>query len=351
MRLSPESLHAIAARIIAAGGSSPEEAKTVADHLIDANLMGHDSHGVGMLPHYCRNLAAGSLRPNTEPSIISESDSFSVWDGNGGYGQTVARKAMRWAITAAQKTGIAVQGLRNTHHIGRVGTYGEMAAAAGLLSISFVNGYSGPPRVAPYRGKEGRFSTNPICIAVPGTPSNPPVILDMATSRIALGKVRVAYNEGKPVIEGALIDADGTPTTNPAVIYNAPHGAVLPFGEHKGYGLAMICELLAGAIGGAGVIHSATMPEKGILNGWLTFVLDPTRLATRDYLEAEIDALLAWVRSTPAADPEAPVLIAGEPERIARAKRAAEGIDIDATTWSQIEAAAQSLGINLPLIA
>lgn len=349
MRLPPATLTAIAEKIVHAGGSSPEEAAIVAKHLITANLMGHDSHGVGMLPAYCRNLANGTLIPNAKAKIVSQSGSLAVWDGNNGYGQVIAQSAMEWAVNAAASTGIAVHALRNTHHIGRVGTYGEIAADAGFLSITFVNGYSGPPRVAPYGGKEGRFSTNPICIAVPGTTTNPPVILDMATSRIALGKVRVAYNEGKQVISGALIDADGAPTDDPSVIYNAPHGAVLPFGEHKGYGLALICELLAGAIGGAGVIQSATMPDKGILNGWLTFVLDPSRLAAQSFIDAEIDALTEWVRSAPAADPAKPVLLAGDPERISRERREQDGIEIDPTTWSQIEAAAQALGLPTPL--
>ncbi len=346
---SAADLRALAARIVISGGSSSEEAAIVADHLVTANLMGHDSHGVGMLPSYCRNLAKGTLKPNAKPTIVQQSGSLAVWDGNNGYGQVIAKQAMEWAVNAAAVTGIAVHALRNTHHIGRVGTYGEIAADAGFLSITFVNGYSGPPRVTPYRGKEGRFSTNPICVAVPGTDANPPVILDMATSRIALGKVRVAFNDGKQVITGALVDADGAPTDNPGVIYTEPHGAVLPFGEHKGYGLALICEILAGAIGGAGVVRSASMEDKGILNGWLTFVLDPTRLAAQSYIEEEIDALLDWVRSAARADADLPVLIAGEPERIARAERERDGIYIDTTTWAQIEESAQALGINLKL--
>ncbi len=349
MKIPADQLQAFTLAIQRARGSDPAEAEEVAAHLIGANLAGHDSHGVVMLDAYRHNLTTGTLRPNATAEIILENNNFAVWDGANAYGQVVARQAMQWAIAAAQTHGVAIHALRNTHHIGRVGTYGEMAAAAGLLSISFVNGHSGPPRVTPYGGREGRFSTNPICIAVPGTATNPPVILDMATSRIALGKVKVAHNAGKQVIEGALIDHEGHPTTDPAVIYTDPRGAVLPFGEHKGYGLAMICELLAGAIGGAGVIHSATMPDRGIVNGWLTFVLDPQRLAAGPMIAAETDALIAWVRSTPPADPEAPVLLAGEPERIARAKRRAEGIEIDDTTLAQLRAHATALGVNTQL--
>jgi uncharacterized oxidoreductase len=200
--------------------------------------------------------------------------------------------------------------------------------------------------VAPYRGREGRLSTNPICIAVPGTAATAPIILDFATSRIALGKVRVAHNEGKQVVEGALIDADGKPTTDPGVIYSEPLGTVLPFGEHKGSGLALIAELLAGAIVGSGTTQPARSRDRGIVNAMLTVVIDPERMTSRAFIEAEIDALIAYVKSAPPTDPALPVLIAGEPERIARAQRIAEGIEIDATTWRQIGEAAASVGVN-----
>lgn len=346
MRIDHQLLRRQTANLLQAAGSREAEAKTVADHLVEANLAGHDSHGVGMLPHYARNLKAGTLVPNRAPAVVSDTGSFAVWDGGNGYGQVIARDAMVWAIGAAQKHGVAVHGLRNTHHIGRVGSYGEQAAKAGLLSVHFVNGNSGPPKVTPFRGREGRISTNPVCIAVPGTQHTPPVILDMATSRIAIGKVRVAYNEGKQVAENTLIAADGKPTTDPGVLYQQPHGAVLPFGEHKGYGLALIAELLAGAIAGGGTIQPKNPRDRGIVNGMLTVVIDPARLADRSFVDREIDAMIDYMKATKPADPSLPVLVPGEPERIARAKRAAEGIEIDATTWREIGEAARSFGFD-----
>jgi uncharacterized oxidoreductase len=346
VRIEHQRLRRLTSELLEAGGSADAEARAVADHLVDANLAGHDSHGVGMLPHYVRNLQAKTLVPNRRPEVVSNTGSFAVWDGRNGYGQVIARDAMTWAIGAARQHGVAVHGLRNTHHIGRVGAYGEQVAAEGLLAVHFVNGNSGPPKVTPFRGREGRLSTNPVCIAVPGTARTPPVILDMATSVIALGKVRVAYNEGHQVAERTLIAADGTPTTDPAVIYKEPHGAVLPFGEHKGYGLALIAELLAGAIAGAGTIQPQNPRDRGIVNGMLTVVIDPERLASRAFIQAEIDALIAYMKETKAADPSLPVLVPGEPERIARAKRSADGIDIDATTWREIGEAASSLGVR-----
>lgn len=329
-------LLAFARRIVAAGGSSAAEADIVAEHLVEANLRGHDSHGVGMLVAYVRDFENGTLKPNQAPEIVSDTGTISVWDARSGYGQVVARQAVEWAIGAAKQHGVAVNGLRNAHHIGRVGTYGEIAARAGMVAMHFVNVASGPPGVAPFRGREGRFLTNPVCVAIPPTANNEPILLDFATSRVALGKVRVAYNSGKPVLEGVLLDHAGNPTTDPSVMYKDPRGVVLPFGEHKGSGLALVCELLAGAIVGSASATSSTPPERGIINGMLTIVIDPARLSTRDSMMAEIDAMIAWVKSAAPADPELPVLVAGEPERIARAERLAHGINVDDETWRQL---------------
>src|SRR5882724_11972116 len=152
MKIDHQNLRVLVIRMLRAGGSAEGEAATVANHLVDANLAGHDSHGVGMLPAYFRNLKAGVLVPNQTPEIVSATGNFAVWDGHGGYGQVVARDAIEWAVGAAREHGVAVHALRNTHHIGRVGTYGEIAAAAGLTSLHFVNGNSGRPLVAPFRG-------------------------------------------------------------------------------------------------------------------------------------------------------------------------------------------------------
>src|ERR1700755_1056268 len=289
MKIDQAKLRTLATRIVAAGGSSTTEADIVADHLIEANLRGHDSHGVGMLVAYVRDFEAGTMKPNQKPEVVSDTGTIWVWDAHAGYGQVVARQAVEWAIEAARKHGVSAHGLRNAHHIGRVGTYGEIAARAGMVALHFVNVASGPPGVAPFRGREGRFLTNPVCVAIPGTGANAPILLDFATSRVALGKVRVAHNAKKPMIDGALLDHAGKPTTNPSVMYTEPRGVVLPFGEHKGSGLALVCELLAGAIVGSTSVSTMTPPERGILNGMLTIVIDPARLNTRDAMLAEID--------------------------------------------------------------
>src|ERR1700742_4752116 len=340
-------LRTLASKIVSAGGSKLDEAEIVADHLVEANLRGHDSHGVGMLVAYVRDFEGGTLKPNQKPEVVSDTGTISVWDAHAGSGQVVARQAVEWAIGAAKQHGVAVNGLRNAHHIGRVGTYGEIAARAGMVSMHFVNVASGPPPVAPFRGREGRFLTNPVCISIPGTGTNAPILLDFATSRVALGKVRVAHNAKKPMLDGALLDHDGHPTTNPSVMYTEPRGVVLPFGEHKGSGLALVCELLAGAIVGSTSVTTMTPPERGIINGMLSIVIDPARLSTQDSMMAEIDSMIAWVKSAKPSDPDLPVLVAGEPEQIAKADRMKNGIEVDDETWSQIAAIAERYQISV----
>jgi uncharacterized oxidoreductase len=347
MLIDQAKLRTLATKIVTAGGSKPNEAEIVADHLVEANLRGHDSHGVGMLVAYVRDFEGGTLKPNQKPEIVSDTGTISVWDAQAGYGQVIARQAVEWAIETAKKHGVAVNGLRNAHHIGRVGTYGEIAARAGMVSLHFVNVASGPPPVAPFRGREGRFLTNPVCIAIPGTASNEPILLDFATSRVAMGKVRVAHNAGKKMLDGALLDHEGKATTNPSVMYTEPRGVVLPFGDHKGSGLALVCELLAGAIVGSASVTTMTPPERGILNGMLSIVIDPAKLSSRDSMLAEIDAMIAWVKSAKPSDPDLPVLVAGEPERIARAQRMAEGIEVEDETWRQLTAIAERYQISV----
>src|SRR5579864_5962788 len=204
-------LRRIGRRVFTAAGSSEDEAAIIADHLVEANLKGHDSHGVGMIPSYLRNLGAGKAVANEKGHVVSDSGSMIVYDGARGWGQIVAREATLLGIARAKETGVAVVALRNAHHIGRVGTYGEMCAAAGLVSISFVNITDQRPAVAPWRGRDGRFGTNPVCIALPGPAPDRPIISDMATSRIAMGKVRVARNKGEQIAPDTLLDTDGNP--------------------------------------------------------------------------------------------------------------------------------------------
>src|ERR1700704_6291577 len=248
-----ESLEKAIEALAAAGGSEPVEARLVAENLVTANLLGHDSHGIGMMPRYVEALLEGGLLVNQRPQVKLEAGSLLVLDGGAGYGQTIGLEATRMAIARAKEHGASITALANSHHLGRIGHWAEMAVAEGLVSMHFVNVLSFA-RVAPFGGADPRFGTNPVCIAIP-LPGEPPFVLDMATSAVAQGKLRVAHNKRAKVPFGWLIDNQGKPTDDPKWGVVQPFGAMLCFGEHKGYGLSVACELLGGALTGGGAWH------------------------------------------------------------------------------------------------
>jgi uncharacterized oxidoreductase len=341
-----DTLRAVLGRIFIEAGSAEAEARAIADHLVEANLAGHDSHGIGMVPHYIENLRAGLLRPNTSLSVVVDSGPIAVVDGQSGYGQVIAGEAMRLGIEKARQHGIALVALRNSHHIGRVGAWGEMCAEAGFVSMHYVNAHGHDPIVAPFRGAEARFATNPYCCALPATGDRPMTVLDMATSKVALGKVRVALNKGEAVAPDTLIDRDGRPTTDPSVMYDRPRGALLPIGDHKGYGLALICELLGGALTGGGTSHPRHERSTNIVNNMLSVIIDPARVAGDVVFAAAAEEMMDYVTAARPADPDLPVLVPGDPERASRAERRANGVPVDETTWGQIVEVAESFGFT-----
>lgn len=336
------------AAIIRAAGSSAEEAATVARNLVLANLSGHDSHGVGMVPRYVDAVLEGGLKPNTGIRVTADVGSMLAIDGQRGYGQVVGEEAMKLAMRRAQETGSCIMTLAHAHHLGRIGHFAEMAVAEGLVSLHFVNVLSRPV-VAPWGGGDGRFGTNPFCAGIP-MPGEAPFLLDFATSRVAQGKMRVAHNEGRRVDAGYLIDEHGRPTTDPGVVVvpqsNGLFGALMTFGEHKGYGMAIACELLGGALGGGGTWHREADTKRAVLNGMLTILIDPARLGTKEVFEREAREFVAWLRKSPAGAGHSGVLTAGQPERAARAEREQTGIAIDDTTWAEIEASARKVGLT-----
>ncbi len=343
--ISADRLRAVAVRVLSAAGASPPDAAVVADHLVDANLAGHDSHGIGMLPQYVRAIARRVLDPRAHAAIEDPGGPVLAADGRRGFGQVVAREAVEAASTRARALGLAAIGLRNAFHVGRVGTYAEQAARAGQVSIHFVNVVGHAPLVAPFRGSDARLSTNPFCVGVPGPGGTVAVLLDFATSRIALGKVREARARGDQVPAASIIDAAGRPSTDPGALLDAPRGALLPFGEHKGYGLALVCELLAGALTGGGVVSGVPFEETLIENNMLSIVLEPDRLPGGARLAAEVAEAVAYLKASPPADPALPVLVAGEPEAASRAARLAGGIPVAPGTWDDLVAEGASVGV------
>jgi hydroxycarboxylate dehydrogenase B len=337
----PERLNQIVRRIFTAAGSSDREAALVADHLVEANLKGHDSHGVGMIPAYIDNARTGALTLNQSLSVVLDAGSLIICDGLVGLGQTMAHDAMSIGIERARTTGACILGLRNSHHIGRIGHWAEQCAAAGLVSIHFVNVVSAPS-VAPFGGTQARVGTNPFAVGIPRA-QEPPVIVDFATSRLAMGKVRVAFNKGEPVPPGTLLDASGQPTNDPAVMFGEPVGALLPFGEHKGWGLSLACELLGAALTG-GKTQSGPKRSNAIINSMLSILVSPECLRTEASFNDEINAFVAWAQS--GATKAAQVLLPGDPERNIKQQRERDGIPIDQTTWNEILAAAKTVGVK-----
>lgn len=342
----PEADLRLATRLVLEGaGSSSSEAGIVADHLVEANLTGHDSHGVGLIPTYVANLKRGYLRADRSLIPVRDGGSFLMFDGDRGYGQVQARAAMERTFERIGDTGVVLMTLRNAHHIGRVGSYGEQSLARGLVSIHFVNVTGHTPVVAPFGGSEARFVTNPICIAVPGGDGGDDLLLDMATSKIALGKARVAMVKGEGVPPGSVLDSDGRETTDPGVLFRDPPGALLPFGEHKGSGLALMCELLAGGLSGGGTIQPEHERGPGIYNQMFTLVVDPDRLVDRAWLAHEVRALIAYVKSSRRDTRSDQILVAGEAERISRQERQRSGIPLAEGAWRGIVAAGESVGV------
>lgn len=337
-----ERLEAVVRAIFDALGSSAREGGLTARHVVEANLRGHDSHGIGMIPTYVRNALQGDMVLNATLGVALDSGAVVICEGGRGVGQVMAHDCMELGIARAREHGGCIVGLRNSHHIGRIGHWAEQCVAAGLASLHFVNVVS-EPAVAPFGGTRPRLGTNPFAAGIP-RPGGEPVIVDFATSRWAVGKVRVAYNKGVPVPPGILLDADGTPTTDPAALFRSPPGAVVTFGEHKGFGLQLVCELFGAALTG-GTVQSGPRSSDAVLNSMFAVIVSPERLGTADPFAQSLEAVARWVQlETAEGGPD--VRLPGDPERESRARRLAEGIPVDPTTWEQILAAADSAGLS-----
>jgi uncharacterized oxidoreductase len=343
MKLQHDRLREFTAAIFHAAGCQPAEAQCVAVHLVEANLVGHDSHGVIRVPSYVQWLKDGRVRAGQTLRVVFENDVIAVVDGQFGFGQSIGEQAMRLGIAKAARHGVAVIALRNSGHLGRIGDWPAQVAAAGKLSLHFVNTTGAGILVAPFGGINRRLSANPIAAGVP-VAIGPPLILDMSACTLAEGKIRVALNKGVPVPEDCIIDAQGRPTTDPRVFYADPPGAILSIAGHKGYGLAVLCEVLAGGLTGGGCSNPANANR--VVNGMLSIVLDVARFQGEGAFGSEIERFVAWVKSSAKATPDGEILMPGEVEERARAQRLRDGIDVDATTWAQIVDTARGLGLD-----
>src|ERR1700733_15189635 len=345
IHIPADALTDFCAEIFSRTGCEPEEAARVSASLVDSNLTGHDSHGVIRVPRYVDWVRSGDLIPNQSIERVVDTPVIGVVDGRFGFGQTMAPMAVDIGVEKARATGLSAISLRNSGHVGRVGEWAERAAAAGFISIHFVNA-AGSILVAPFGGLERRLSTAPFCVGVPREGA-PPIVLDFATSLVAEGKVNVASHGGKPLPSHALIGPDGAFSGDPTLLYGSltadgarDHrhgaGAIRAFGEHKGSGLALLCELLGGSLTGNG----ATEPDRKFSNGMFSLYLDPSQIDPSHVFDADMTRYLDWFRQGKAIPGEA-ILTPGEPERASRARRTQTGVPLPDEAWALIVGSAR----------
>ena len=346
---SKAELEAFTGRVFEGAGFPAQQAGLIGRLIVQANLCGHDSHGVRQIPRYLQRIDKGEIVPGATVEIVRESPTTAVLDGNRTLGHVAAARAMELAIAKARDAHICTVAVRNIDHIGRVGAYPEMAAEAGMVGMAFV-GAQGPGRsVAPFGGIAGRLGTNPWSAAFPNR-AGAPILLDFATSVVAANKIRQAHDRGEQTGEGWLIDLDGNPTRDPQ-LYLDGKAVLQPLGGgrgHKGYGLAVVAEILAAVLSGAG---AAQTPREMTDNSTLFIVIDPTPFIDPEGYDAQLSALVDHLRATPTRPGDPPVQLPGDYEQNHRRKRESEGIHIEAPVWNNIQQAAEARQVPLPVPA
>jgi len=345
MLYTSKSLTEFTRAVLLGFGCNEKESSIVTDHLVLANLTGHDSHGIGMLPMYGAQVRDGNLIPNQTPLFHEPAGAITVVDAQRGFGHHMSLLALDRAMQTIEEHRVAVLGLRNSGHVSRVGTYSEYCAAKGYVSIHFVNVVGHQPLVAPFGAREPAFSTNPISIAMPVAGKAKPM-LDMATSTVAFGKIRVASNKGDTVPLGYLVDTEGVPTTNPDPMATMRSGAMSAFGEHKGSGLGLFAELLAGALAGTDTIAAKDYIPEGVFNNMLSIIIDPDAFDSSDEVAQRTTQFYDYVKAIPSAKGVDELLMPGEPEQISQAHRLEHGIPVDDETMRQIVEIAVHFGLD-----
>lgn len=352
IRVPSAGLTRMLARVFRAAGGSHAEAEAIAGNLVDANLAGHDSHGVIRTERYLAWHSRGILNFGRKAETVLDAPGFALLDGHHGFGQTIGPQAVRLGIRKAQLNGFAAVGLRKAGHLGRIGAFAETACAEGLVSIHFVN-VGNSILVAPFGGAARRMSTAPVAIGVPHKDGD--FILDFATSKVAEGKVLVARKGGKAAPAGSLIGPDGRPTEDTDALYGpaiegvvddprAGPGALAPMGDHKGSGLALACELLAGALTGSGTATEGGTDRSH--NGMLSIYIDPRALDDGHGWVRSVTAYIADIRGCPPGEGVDAVLVPGDPERARRAERLRHGLPLGQDVWESLLRAGESKGLK-----
>jgi len=339
MIVAADKLRVFGGRLFAAAGCAAKEAMLVADALVEASLAGHDSHGVVRFPQYLEALDRGEIVANRHAELLFELPALAMFDGGFGFGQVVGREAVERGIAMARSSGAAVVGLGRSGHLGRIAEWAKLAADAGQVSLHFVN-VPGGLRVAPYGAREPRFGTNPLAAGVP-VPGAEPIILDLSTAAVPVGRVQVAKNRGEKLAPGLLLDRDGRPTQDPAAVFEG--GSILPIAGHRGSGLSLVAEMLAGALTGGG---ASAPTRKFLYNNMLSIFIDTTNTVHAAKYAAEAKRFVDWVRASAPTDPEVPVALPGDRSRRVRAERARNGIPLDDVTARKLADAAKRFGLG-----
>lgn len=335
--ISAAELRETATAIFRAAGADPRPTEILVTHLIDANLAGHDSHGVLRIPSYVKLIQSGKIQPNAEPSILRETPVSALVDGAGTFGQVSARFGTEVAIAKAKAGGVAVVGVVRCNHIGRLGTYATLAAREGVVAMVTIGNLG--KSTAPFGGRKGAFGTNPYSFGFPAG-DHPDLMVDFATSTIAGGKVMVARAKHEPVPPGCLLDKDGNPTTDPNMYFDG--GVLLPFGGHKGSALSVLSILLSHVLVGA-----YDFSEAAGLTGTFILAIDAGIFRDRSKVASDADRVFDRIKDVPPAVGFAEVMLPGEPEVRTAERRQQEGIPVAEDTWAEIVAAGQSLGITI----
>ncbi|MEX2642366.1 MAG: Ldh family oxidoreductase [Acetobacterales bacterium] len=345
-QVTSNALWRLIAEIFKGVGSKQEEAEIVADHLVTANLVGHDSHGVIRTLPYVAAVLDDRVVPNSHARLAADFAAVSIFDGEAGFGQVVAREAMAAAIERSEKFGVAMTALRNAGHVGRLGAYPEQAAEAGKMSIVMANSPKlGGGEIAPFGGTRSTLGAGPIAMGAPRK-GHHPMILDISTASVAMGKVRVARNKGEKLPIKCIVTKDGSFTDDPNAVYDDRHGSVVPFGAHKGSGLNIFTDIFAGLLSDGGTKKPGE-PDRiaQSKNNLFAIVIDPATFGDVEHIQQEFAQFVDFVAD---ADPipGQEVLMPGDMEVRLKKQRLQDGLKLDDNTWDQVLQAAEKAGID-----
>ncbi len=343
----PEELRQTIAGVLQAAGAAQDQAQIVAAHLTDADQCGVQTHGLLTMPNYLREIASGKLLPTSDPEVVADDGNRVTVRGNWGFGQVSADFAVRLAIDRARQHGLALIGLVRCNHIGRLGHYAEMAAAAGMVSQIFGSGYAMTgARAAAYGGRDRVLDTNPICIGVPSG-QRPPFVLDFATTHGSAVKVVNAHRRGEELPLGVIADRNGKPTTNPADFMEGG-GTLSSFGGHKGFGIMLAVELLGRVLTGADG-HAVEGEGANLMGhqGVSFIVMQADVLSPMTDFRSRVDDTLNRITDSGPAVGFDEVLYPGLKEATTRANCERDGIPIPEDLWDLFVQAARSVGVEI----